>query len=203
MSGSSGPYSKSVSADGRSSDCRYIMSTLAPSVAFAGSVGSAWSFDQMGRALVDKRINSGGGTQVTKTINYSYYKDGSLNTITYPGGDVVTHTVLGAGRPPQVSDSSTNYVGYSNNFATYTPGGALASMTNGHTSTFGGIVTSNIYNDRLQPILLSASVSSSAIFSLCYDFHLGVAINSSPCSFSTSTSGDNGNVFQVLNNVDP
>jgi hypothetical protein len=129
--------------------------------------------------------------------------DGSLNTLTYPSGDVVTYAVGGAGRVTQVSDSANSYVGYSGHPATYTPSGALAGMIQGNTGSFAGIVTSNIYNDRLQPILLSAGVSSgSSIFSLCYDFHLGVAISSTPCSFSRHTTGDNGNVFQVINNND-
>jgi RHS repeat-associated protein len=74
-------------------------------------------------------------------------------------------------------------------------------MVNGYTSSFEGIATSNVYNDRLQPILLSASVSSTAILSLCYDFHLGVAINSGLCSLNKYTTGNNGNLFQVLDQV--
>ena len=54
--------------------------------------------------------------------------------------------------------------------ASYAPQGALAGMTNGV-----GIVTSNSYNDRLQPILMSAStgagistsISSASVPSTC------------------------------------
>lgn len=166
-----------------------------------GMSGSSWSYDPMGRPLLESRINKG-SSQKKLNVSYTYYKDGSLNTLTYPSGDVVTYTVGGAGRATQLSDPSNNYVGYSGNSAKYAPNGSLASMTNGYTSTFAGIATSNTYNDRLQPILLSASVSSSPIFSVCYDFHLGIAVNSAPCSFNAHTTGDNGNVFQVLNNVD-
>jgi hypothetical protein len=100
------------------------------------------------------------------------------------------------------------YVSYSKTTANpveYAPNGSLASMTNGYTGSpsFAGILTSNVYNDRLQPILLSASVGSTAIFSLCYDFHLGVSINTSPClPLNNYATGDNGNVFQVLNTID-
>jgi RHS repeat-associated protein len=73
-------------------------------------------------------------------------------------------------------------------------------MTNGYTGSFAGIVTSNTYNDRLQPIVLSAAVGSNSIFSLCYDFHLGVPVTA--CNLGAYTTGNNGNVFQVLNNVD-
>jgi len=255
---------------------------------------SGWSYDPMGRPLLEARANIGPPIQTLK-VSYAYYKDGSLNTLTYPSGDVVTYTVGGAGRATQLSDSSNNYVGYSGNTAKYAPHGSLASMTNGYTSTLAGIVTSNAYNDRLQPILLSASapggglttsissitytvnppgtcsgtvvatVASTAgmsagdaititgdslsplesyinqmgtitgpntinfgeyggwycsdttgsggtltdttatgpIFSLCFDFHSQTAISSGPCSFNAYTTGDNGNVYQILNNVDP
>ena len=167
----------------------------------SGNSSSSFSYDSMGRTIVEARTNSGTSAK-TYTTGYTYFKDGSLNTLTYPSGDVLTYTVGGAGRATLLSDSSNNYVGYSGNTATYAPQGSLAGMTNGYTSSpsFAGIVTSNTYNDRLQPILLKASVGSSAIFSLCYDFHLGVAV--SACNLSAYTTGDNGNVRQVLNNVD-
>jgi RHS repeat-associated protein len=245
---------------------------------------SAFSYDSMGRPLVEARTNRGSSAK-KYTTGYAYYKDGSLNTLTYPSGDIVTYTVGGAGRTTQASDASNSYVGYSGSTASYAPHGSLAGMTNGYTSSFAGIVTWNAYNNRLQPILLSAStgaqvstsitsasypgcpsglvcavifnVSSSSginvgdeftvsgnstsffngdwivsavaagqvqadsgesssqscsstcgtlqgyttppIFSLCYDFHLGVAVGA--CNLSAYPSGNNGNVFQVLNNV--
>ena len=169
----------------------------------AGQSGSAWSYDAMGRELLEKRINDNPGVHMyTYSVGSTYNFDGSLSTLTYPSGDVVTYAVGNAGRPTNVSDASTTYVGYSNTPATYAPDGSLAGMTNGHTGTFAGIVTSNVYNDRLQPILLSASVSGSAIFSLCYDFHLGVAINTPHCPINANATGDNGNVFQVSNTID-
>jgi RHS repeat-associated protein len=170
----------------------------------AGDSGSSWSYDPMGRPLLESRGDYGSARKKLN-VSYTYYKDGSLNTLTYPSGDVVTYTVGSAGRVTKVSDSSNNYVGYSGNTATYTPNGSLASMTNGYTSTFAGIVTSNIYNNRLQPILLSAAVGwSNAIFSLCYDFHLGVAISTSPCPNipAYNPPSDNGNVRQILNTID-
>jgi RHS repeat-associated protein len=54
----------------------------------------------------------------------------------------------------------------------------------------------------LQPILLSAATPSATVFSQCFDFHLGVAITQpTPCSFSASLAGDNGNVYTVVNNL--
>ena len=164
----------------------------------------------MGRLISEVRNNKPSGSPVKYTVNYSYFEDGSLKTLTYPSGDVLTYAVGGAGRTIQLSDSSNNYIGYSTtNYATYAPSGPLATMTQGYVSNprFLGIVTSNFYNDRLQPILLSAEVGGSSIFSLCYDFHLGVALNGSqyipPCpSLNAYPSGDNGNVWTVNNTVD-
>jgi RHS repeat-associated protein len=45
--------------------------------------------------------------------------------------------------------------------------------------------------------------SNTYVYSLCYDFHLGVNVNAGAgCSLGSSTSGDNGNVFQILNSHD-
>jgi RHS repeat-associated protein len=168
-----------------------------------GKSGSSWSYNSLGRPLLETRINAGGGNQTKYSAAYAYNLDGSLKMLTYPSGDVVSYTVGGAGRTTQVSDANNKYVGYTGNSAKYAPGGALASMTNGYTSTFAGIITSKTYNDRLQPILLSAGVSGqNSIFSLCYDFHLHVAVSSIPCNFNAYTTGNNGNVFQILNTVD-
>ncbi len=166
----------------------------------AGNSASSWSYDQMGRPIIESRVNKGSAAE-TLNVSYKYYFDGSLNTLTYPSGDLLTYTVGGAGRQTQLSDSSgINYVGYTGSTASYAPQGSLAGITNGYTSSFAGIVTANSYNDRLQPIVLSALVGSNAIFSLCYDFHLGVAVTA--CNLGAYPSGNNGNVRQVLNNVD-
>jgi len=163
----------------------------------------------MGRPLLETSVNASTGNQPKYSVGYTYNLDGSISTITYPSGDVVTYTWAGApggaGRPMGVSDSSTTYVASgSSNHATYSPNGALATMVNGFTTGFAGIITSNFYNDRLQPALLSASLGGPPIFALCYDFHVGQSLSiSHNCQLSASSSGDNGNVFQILNNADP
>ena len=155
---------------------------------------SSWSYDPMGRVGTEARSNKGSGGGVSHNVGYTYNLDGSLKTLTYPGGDVVTYTVSGAGRPTQATDSTNNFA----TSVTYAPHGVLTGMTNGV-----GIATTSIYNQRLQPILLSAKTQGgSSIFSHCYDFHLGVAINNTPCGFPSYTTGDNGNVFQEIDNVD-
>jgi RHS repeat-associated protein len=64
----------------------------------------------------------------------------------------------------------------------------LASATFANSTTFAGITETDTYNSRLQPIKRSASSPSATIFSLNYDFHL--------------SAGDNGSVYQIVNNRD-
>jgi hypothetical protein len=42
--------------------------------------------------------------------------------------------------------------------------GALTGLTMGSATGFAGITTTNAYNDRLQPILLSAASPSGTVF---------------------------------------
>jgi len=165
----------------------------------SGQSASKYSYDPMGRLLAEARNNKGSGNPIKYTPQYTYYKDGSLKTLLYPSGKTLTYLVGGAGRVTKVSDSDNNVFAQS---ITYAPQGALTGMTGGTSGT--GIVTQNIYNNRLQPTLLSAKQSgqSNSFFSLCYDFHSGVAINSPPCVFSAYGTGNNGNVFQAIDNND-
>jgi len=65
-------------------------------------------------------------------------------------------------------------------------------MTNGLIAgNFNGIITTNTYNSRLQPITISAATTGTGgqtVLSLSHDFHV--------------SNGDNGNVFQIMNNRD-
>ena len=161
--------------------------------------GSSWSFDPMGRPILASTRQVG---SVQKVLNssFGYYSDGSLKSITYPSGNVLTYTVGGAGRPIAVADAQNNTFVSS---ATYAPHGALAGMKSGSS---GAIVTTNYYNNRLQPTLLSAANGSNVALSICYDFHSHIPINvgsgTQSCQFNAYTTGNNGNVFQVLNKTD-
>jgi RHS repeat-associated protein len=158
----------------------------------AGLSASKWSYDSMGRPTTDARTNKG-SSSVTETFNYIYNTDGSLNFLFLRSGKYFYYTVGGAGRVTEMNDDAGNIYMYS---ASYTPSGSLVS------GDVGPTLISNAYNSRQQPILLSDLLNGNPVFSLCYDFHLRAAINNPPCNFSASTTGDNGNVFQVLNNVD-
>ncbi len=160
-----------------------------------GSGATSWTHDPMGRVLQERRdigpVTSG------KYLSEVYNLDGSAATVTSLGYSVA-YTYSAAGRPLTATNYSptTKFV----SAATYAPPGELTGMTMGSATGFAGFTTTNAYNDRLQPILLSAASLTATVFSLCFDFHLHVAVNTTPCSFSASTLGDNGNVYQVVNN---
>src|SRR5258707_5843730 len=76
--------------------------------------------------------------------------------------------------------------------ATYGPDGALTGFISGKTTSFAGITNSFTYNQRLQPINMSAVSPSATVFSLNYDFHVG----------NCTSGSDNGNVWGITNNKD-
>jgi len=59
------------------------------------AAAEAWSYDAMGRAQTDRRTTN--SIPPRDTI-YGYNLDGSLATLSYPSGRVVTYTPGGAGR---------------------------------------------------------------------------------------------------------
>jgi len=146
----------------------------------AGS--AAYTYDILGRMASEQRVISG----VTKNMSYGYNLDGSLKTLTYPSGAIVTYTVDSAGRDVSAVDSanSINYV----TSATYGPDSALTGFVSGNSGSFAGIANSFSYNRRLQPVNMSAAAPSATVFSIGYDFHFGT--------------GDNGNVFGITNYKD-
>jgi RHS repeat-associated protein len=149
------------------------------------SGASSWSYDSMGRVLTEDRTIQG-STAITNAFNTTYNLNGSLATLTYPSGRIVTYTPSAVGRILSAVDvaNSVNYV----TAATYAPQGAVASLINGAASGFTGITTTNSYNKRLQPVIISAAAPSATVVSFSYDFHLAA--------------GDNGDVFQIVNNRD-
>lgn len=156
-----------------------------------GSGQVAWNFDGLGHALNEKRTI---GT-ITKTTSYAYNLDGSISSITYPSGRVLNYSYVSgantAGRPLQVVDPNgpINYL----TGATYTPNGALKSLSNG--SSVSGALT---YNSRLQPLQMyytTGTISSqtltqlqqsacpttvAAIMSRSYNFGAGTNDNGNP-----------------------
>jgi len=159
-----------------------------------GSDGTSWAYDTMGRVLQERRtINTVKGDYENDAFNL----DGSVSNVTSLGYGI-GYSYSGAARPLSVTHSSINFV----KSGTYAPPGELTGGTLGSATGFAGFTIANAFNSRLQPILLSAGVSGqSSVFSECFDFHLATAVTGpAPCSFSGTTAGDNGNVYQIVNN---
>jgi len=147
----------------------------------------AWSYDVMGRVLSDRRTTNG----VTKTTSYTYNLDGSLATLTYPSGRVITYTPNAAGRVVAAVDT-VNSINYALS-ASYAPHGMLASLQNGVS-----LVSTYYYNNRLQPCRISVKSSGTAPTQCSDTANVGNVLDFT-YGFSLGTA-DNGNVASILNN---
>jgi RHS repeat-associated protein len=143
-----------------------------------GAGSEAWAYDTMGRAVVDQRTTN----SVTRTFTYGYTYDGTVNSITYPSGHVITYDIKGARRPDWAKDTGSG-INYATS-ATYWPQGATK------TATYGGVISrSDTYNNRLQPTSLTATVGSTSLLNLSY-------------SFTDGSGHNNGNVMSITNYPD-
>ena len=171
----------------------------------AGS--KSWTYDPMGRVHSENDrfiwlvppysadvFTLNGVPTLSENTSYSYYLNGDLFDTYYPGPKgppdyEFTTTENAAGQVATAGDIYYNVL----TSATYTPGGQLATALVGPSGGYNGNKISNTYNNRLQPMLVSASTySGTPILNLTYDFNLG-----------NGTSGtDNGNVIQIANGKD-
>lgn len=101
-------------------------------------------------------------------------------------GDGVHILCSAAGRALSAVDSA-NGINYAT-AALYAPWGALSSLKYGVATGFNGIVNTNTYNKRLQPLLIEAQAPSQTVLSLTYNFGAAGA--------------NNGNVMGITNNRD-
>jgi YD repeat-containing protein len=116
--------------------------------------GAAWSYDVVGRVVTSRRLTNG----LTRDFTYAYNLDGSIATLTYPSGRVITYTPNAAGRVGKVVDTA-NSINYAtgacptatgSDGACFAPHGALESVKHGVSATFGGYARVNSFNNRLQ-----------------------------------------------------
>ncbi len=162
-----------------------------------GAGSAAWSYDAMGRALEEARLTNG----ITKRFSYSYFEDGEPGSILYPDGEQVGFAPYGNGLPGYVTDSFTFDIAPS-----YAPNGALANLQAGPTSNPGAVSQALFYNNRFQQAEMYALDSkSSYIAQYCYDFHVqgGTTIGdlNFECDFTATSPANNGNLYQVMNNL--
>jgi len=169
------------------------------------SGAASWIFDQMGRPTIEQRLLG----SANKTIGYQYYLDGPPWRTWYPSGDYIYSKRTAAGREFGVQDSPIAFVSPN---AMFYPNGALREFGQGSSVNynFAGILTERAYNKRLQPFLEYSLVGGANpvqyLFRRCYDFHMKGGVSGSvggvTCSFSGTTPGDNGNVYQITNQMD-
>jgi hypothetical protein len=134
-----------------------------------GSGGTTWTHDKMGRVLSERRSIAGVHGDYDTDV---YNLDGSVGSVTSLGYQV-TYTYSNVGRAITAKNSADpfNFVSSAN----YAPFGDLTAASLGAKP----ITITNAYNDRMQPLWISAS-GAAQIISLCYDFHLNVAVTSGP-----------------------
>jgi len=160
------------------------------------------SYDKMGREWGEQRTTN----NVTKTTGYTYDLDGDLATLTYPSGRTITYTYDSAGRPSLAQDlaNNINYAfgtcgnGVGTNGVCYAPQGGVAQISNG-----SALVTTAIYNNRLQPCWSYSTTSSAlATNTSCSANDPGPATILDLQYTFNGGSGNNGNVVGITNNRD-
>jgi RHS repeat-associated protein len=163
----------------------------------AGS--ESWAYDTMGRTGVQSRTTN----NKTKTTSYTYNLDSSIATLTYPSGRVMTYRPDTAGRPSSVQDNTTSLYyaigtcanGISGNGVCYAPQGAVSLIQNG-----GSLVSTHIYNDRLQPCWSYSTTATALTTShLCTD--TATAGNMLDLKYNFNLGADNGNPVSVTNDL--
>ena len=161
----------------------------------AGS--EAWSYDPMGRVLVDKRTSE----SVAQTFTYTYvpYVNGAVANIVYPSGLSLTYTYSAAGRFATAKDQNGNsYAAGTCGGVCYTADGAVQTATVDATANFAGFSVSNSYTDRFQPNEMKITNAGASVMDFSYCFY---ALNSSGTCPVTGTT-DNGDVMAIINNMD-
>ena len=167
----------------------------------AGSESWAYQTDSANSRSVhvNQRTTNSSPSNITKTAYYYLDLAGNPTAIVYPTGRVVAYTYDGADRASSASDyvNGNLYVsaqasppaGCSSAGVCYTPQGTEYSAAIGKTSTFNGINLSETYNNRLQPLEVTASSSAGNAFDITYSF------------VDPSTSKNAGHVYGITNNL--
>ena len=149
----------------------------------------SFAYDPMGRECTEQRTTN----SITKTTSYTYNLDGSLATLTYPSGRMITYTPNIDGAPISAADL-TNGITYASN-AVYAPQGGLSSLTQG-----ANLVSTLFYNARLQPCRIAATAGATSPTS-CSDATNTGNILDLAYNFSSGTA-NNGDVYGITNNRD-
>jgi RHS repeat-associated protein len=156
------------------------------------SGSTSWTYDKMGRVWSEQQTVG----SLTKSVQNTYNLYGSVATITYPSGSVLS-VVPGADGEPLSATDTTNNISYAKSLI-YAPTAQMTSAIFGYSSNYAGIQEINSYNSRGQPIRLQAcglptctdGASSQTPYLLDLGYNYGLGVN------------DNGNVLGITNNKD-
>ncbi len=187
--------------DGNTPSCTVGTSSYGAAIGRRTAMCDAGGSDSWGYTPV---IGAGWKTTEARITNglppmtgvYQNNLDGSLYTLTYPSGHVITYQPSAAARALSATDS-TGSINYASG-AAYWPSGALAQITNG-----SNLTSTYILNSRLQPCWIYATTGTALAWS-------GTACNGTAAtgnildmkySFNLGTA-DNGNVYGITNNHD-
>ena len=187
-------YSDTTPAVSYTYDQDAITGCTAPSLTASNLIGhmeamcdasgaTVWSYDTMGRTLTERRTIG----SATDQIDYAYYLNGAVNTVTYPlAGGTSRYTVTYHENAGGRIDSATGSDGvvYAQVTSTWASGAPYQWQLG------PGVSLVDTYNSRLQPLQTTATQisPSNTLFSRTYNFNLG--------------SGDNGNLFGVYDGLD-
>jgi len=147
-----------------------------------GSGSTSWTYNEVGWPITEQRTIAA----ITNTISYTYNGDGSIATLTYPSGRMITYTTSNAQRPTSAQDI-VNTVQYAVT-ASYAPPGQLTGVIYGPVAqypTWGGTESAS-FNSRLQPTAVSQVSGAGTGYSLAFNY---------------PTTGNNGMLSGVTNNV--
>jgi YD repeat-containing protein len=148
---------------------------------------ASYAYDTLGRLTTETRSIAG----ISKSTGYSYNLDGSVKTLTYPSGRVVTYTPDSAGRLVSAADGNgTNYV----TSASYNPDGSLKNLLNGSTPALN---QSFQYTPRLQMCRITV-LTSGTLPTSCTDTQNIGNVMDRGYNFNYGA-GDNGNVISITN----
>jgi RHS repeat-associated protein len=147
---------------------------------------ASYAYDILGRPAAETRTIAG----VSKSTSYGYNLDGSVKTLTYPSGRIVTYTPDSAGRLVSAVDGNgTSYV----TSASYNPDNSLKSLLNGSTPALN---QSFQYTPRLQLCRITV-LTSGTLPTSCGDTNIGNVMDRG-YNFNYGA-GDNGNVMAIIN----
>lgn len=182
----------------QSAPCGYSLSNYLGRVTTNGTYdGTRWwtwscfNYDSVGNIVSEKMdIRLTTSSDIAQVITYTYNYDGSIASITYPGGRTVTYTESNAQRMTAAKDTSNsiNYATAPSSGAMYSPWGAPENIIHGAVSGgFAGITESYTFNNRLQITGIEATSTNGTPLNLSYSY--------------VQSSHDNGNITTQTNNT--